>query len=199
MFLCTRGHRNLIIFPAVLQTQALHFHLRSQWRGVGWGWDSSCFCAHAGTATLIIFPAVLQTQALHFHLRSLWRRVGWDKNVSVPVHRGLPSLQDETSIPELDFDIFPNWNQRQTSETADMIMMVMMIMMIMMILILVIMEIMMIMVIMVIMMMGAQARKKGGCQASESWAVQASARPQQTATGPELWMKKVLRKSKLFW
>ena len=39
MFLCTHRHSNLIIFLAVLQTQALHcsFMISYQWGGVGWG------------------------------------------------------------------------------------------------------------------------------------------------------------------
>ena len=38
MFLCTHRHRNLIIFLAVLQTQALLFHdqIPVGWGGVGW-------------------------------------------------------------------------------------------------------------------------------------------------------------------
>ena len=36
MFLRTHRHSNLIIFPAVMQTQALHFHHRSLWGAVGW-------------------------------------------------------------------------------------------------------------------------------------------------------------------
>ena len=43
MFLCTHRHSNLIIFLAVLQTQALLFHdqLPVGWGGVGWDDDDA--------------------------------------------------------------------------------------------------------------------------------------------------------------
>ena len=90
MFLCTRGHRNLIIFPAVLQTQALHFHLRSLWRGVGCGWDSSCSCAHAGTATLSSF--LLSCRHRHCTFIFVCSGEGWGGGgtVHVPVHTRAP-------------------------------------------------------------------------------------------------------------
>ena len=81
MFLCTHRHRNLIIFLAVLQTQALLFHdqLPVWWGGVGWGGGIMFMflCKHRHS-NLIIF-AVLQTQALlfHDHLPVGWGGVGW--------------------------------------------------------------------------------------------------------------------------
>ena len=65
MFLCTHRHRNLIIFLAVLQKQALLFHDQIP---VGWGGTITFMflCTHRHR-NLIIFLAVLQKQALLFH------------------------------------------------------------------------------------------------------------------------------------
>ena len=89
MFLCTLRHRNLIICLAVLQTQALLFHvfmISYRWGGVGSGgvgWGGTItfmfLCTHRHS-NLIIFLAVLQTQALLFHAFMIsyrWGGVGW--------------------------------------------------------------------------------------------------------------------------
>ena len=84
-------HSNLIIFLAVLQTQALHysFMISYRWGGVGWGGVIMFMflCTHR-YSNLIIFLAVLQTQALHysFMISYRWGGVGWGNNVHVPVH-----------------------------------------------------------------------------------------------------------------
>ena len=76
MFLSTHRHSNLIIFLAVLQTQALLFHDHLP---VGWGGTITLMflCTHRHS-NLIIFLAVLQTQALlfHDHLPVEWGGVG---------------------------------------------------------------------------------------------------------------------------
>ena len=70
MFLRTHRHSNLIIFLAVLQTQALLFHdqLPVGWGGVGWGGTITFMFLYTHRhSNLIIFLAVLQAQALLFH------------------------------------------------------------------------------------------------------------------------------------
>ena len=87
MFLYTHRHSKLIIFFAVLQTQALLFHdqLPVGWGGVGWGGTITfmflytqaqqphhLFCCPADTGTALSW--------------SVTGGVGWDNNVHVPVH-----------------------------------------------------------------------------------------------------------------
>ena len=68
MFPCTHRHSNLIIFLAVLQTQAVMVGWGGVgWGGVGWGGIITFMfpCTHRHS-NLIIFLAVLQTQAVIF-------------------------------------------------------------------------------------------------------------------------------------
>ena len=73
----THRHRNLIIFPAPVQTQALLFHDQLP---VGWGGTITFMflCTHRHR-NLIIFLAVLQTQALLFHDQL---PVGWSGTIT---------------------------------------------------------------------------------------------------------------------
>ena len=82
MFLCTHRHSNLIIFLAVLQTQALHcsFMICYRWDGVGWRNNfhvpvhtqaqqpHHLSCCPADTGTALLF---------HGQLPVGWGAVGW--------------------------------------------------------------------------------------------------------------------------
>ena len=78
MFLYTHRHSNLIIFFAVLQTQALLFHdqLPVGWGGVGQ--KRSCSCTQRGTATSSSFSLSCRHRHCSFMISYRWGGVGWD-------------------------------------------------------------------------------------------------------------------------
>ena len=118
MFLYTHRHGNLIIFPALVQTQALLFHdqlpvgwsyrlrhwsfmISYRWGGVGWGGAITFMflCTHRHS-NLIIFLAVLHAQALLFHdrLRVGWGGVRWGGTITCSCSRADTGTLEPTHL-----------------------------------------------------------------------------------------------------
>ena len=100
MFLHTDKHSNLIIFPAVFQIHALHFHHRSLWGGVGWSGERyvSLMCLYVSLFGAQSFPlSGAQSEPPTVFIKINPPRLSWKVFRSLPPSSLTPAFADVRS------------------------------------------------------------------------------------------------------